>query len=153
MELLSEISVEIMSKGCERMRKISHNNKGNEKEVPPILRTWFIIHFIVDISVAIPLFIIPQAILSFFGWPNIDLITTRLFAAALFGIGIESFLGKDAGRETYLNMLNLKIIWSTFAILGLFISILQGANHIITWFGILVFGLFNLLWIYWKKLL
>lgn len=127
-------------------------NKRNTKKVPKSLRLWFIIHFIVDISVAIPLFIAPEIVLSFFGWESIDPITTRLFAAALFGIGIESYLGRKSDIKTYSNMLNLKIIWSTFAILGLSLAAIQGLHSVsyLVWVGIIVFALFNILWIYWK---
>lgn len=123
--------------------------------VPKYLRISFIIHFLVDISVAIPLFIMPVAILSFFGWPVIDPVLTRLFAAALFGIGIESFLGRNADPETFDNMLNLKIIWSFFAVLGISLSILQNPalNNILSWIGLVTFLSFNFLWVYFKLLL
>lgn len=136
------------------LKKTDYLIRGQKEKllVPKALRMWFILHFIVDIVSAIPLFLIPVTILTYFGWNNIDPITTRLFAAALFGIGIESYLGRDSGFETYSNMLNLKIIWSTFAVIGLLISIIQGpANKgILPWVGVLIFLAFNLLWLYWK---
>jgi hypothetical protein len=73
-------------------------------------------------------------------------------AAALFGIGIESFLGRNAGVEAYLGMLNLKIIWSLAAILGLCLSLFQGGAGMpaVIWALVLVFAGFNLLWVYWR---
>ncbi len=120
--------------------------------VPKALRIWFIIHFIADITVALPLFLFPEIVLGYFGWQNIDPLTTRLFAAALFGIGTESYLGRNSKPETYSNMLNLKIIWSIFAILGFLLSLVQGNKNgnALTWIGIFVFTFFNFLWVYWK---
>ena len=48
-------------------------------------------------------------------------------AAALFGIGIESYLGRNAGVEAFTGMLNLKIIWSLSAVVGIALSLLQDA--------------------------
>ena len=75
---------------------------------------------------------------------------TRLVAAALFGIGIQSYLGRNAGMEAYQGMLNLKIIWSFTAIVGIGYSMLEGAQvrQIIGWMIWLVFVLFNVVWMY-----
>ncbi len=78
--------------------------------VPDRLRFWFVVHFIVDMLFAIPLFVAPEWLLILFGWDRVDPLTSRLVAAALFGIGIESFLGRGAGIEAFRGMLNLKLI-------------------------------------------
>lgn len=121
--------------------------------VPKALRAWFVVHFIADITVAIPLFLFPAIVLGYFGWQNIDPLTTRLFAAALFGIGTESYLCRNSIIETYSNMLNLKIIWSVFAILGFILSLVEENPNgdLLSWIGLFVFTLFNFLWIYWKN--
>lgn len=95
------------------------------KEVPQALRNWFLVHFIIDIVFAIPLMFIPVLFLGSLGWQVVDPVAARLVAAALFGIGLESLLCYKAPVETYRSMLNLKIIWSTGAVAGLIISILQ----------------------------
>ena len=74
------------------------------------LRTWFVIHCIADLTFAIPMLVAPVAFLSLFGWTTVDPFMTRLVAAALMGIGLESYLGRNAGVEAYQGMLNLKII-------------------------------------------
>lgn len=121
-------------------------------DVPLPLKTWFIIHFVVDVLFAIPLFLIPVAFLSFLGWQSVDPFATRVVAAALFGIGIESFLGRNASAQTFKNMLNLKIIWSGATIAGIGLSIFQNANPASfgQWFLFLVFVCFHLLWIFWR---
>ena len=120
--------------------------------IPKSLRRWFVIHFLVDMVAAIPLFLMPETILDYFNYNQIDPLMTRLFAAALFGIGIESLLGRNAALETFKNMLNLKIIWSIFAILGIGLTIYQSNNHnnIIAWLGLIIFLIFNFIWVYWK---
>ena len=93
--------------------------------VPVALKRWFIIHFAVDVLFALPLFFFPVVFLTFLGWHSIDPFATRIVAAALFGIGIESFIGRNATAQTFKNMLNLKIIWSGTTILGIGLSIIQ----------------------------
>ena len=108
------------------------------------------IHFFVDILVAVPLFFTPKLVLSLVGFENHNVVLARIIAAALMGIGIESFLGRKASKESFLGMLRLKIIWSSFAILGLLISLLNREIYLITG-GLLVgtFIIFNFVWFYW----
>jgi hypothetical protein len=120
-----------------------------EKSIPQSLRTWFVIHFVVDLVFAIPLFFFPQRTLLLFGWEYIDPVTTRLVGAALLGIGGESYFGRNASKEVFLAMLNLKIIWAMGAVLGIGLGIRDGAP-IIAW-GILgIFALFLFVWLYYR---
>jgi divalent metal cation (Fe/Co/Zn/Cd) transporter len=75
--------------------------------VPRSLRTWFVIHFVVDILFGVPLLIAPVLLLSWFGWETVDPFMSRLVGAALLGIGVESLLGRNASVEIYREMLNL----------------------------------------------
>lgn len=120
--------------------------------VPRSLRTWFIVHFAIDMIVGIPLFLAPVTSLGHLGWDQVDPFFTRLFAAALLGIGVESFLGRNAGLEAYEGMLNLKIIWSLSAALGIGMS-MAGTDihrHPLAWSGLAVFFSFHALWVYWR---
>lgn len=121
-------------------------------KVPSALRTWFIIHFVVDILFAIPLFIFPQEFLSLLEWDPIDPLATRIVAAALFGIGIESWLGRNANLETYKNMLNLKIIWSATVLLGIALTIYKFpcSTTITEWLLLSTFLFFNIVWVFWR---
>ena len=121
-------------------------------DVPRILRLFFIIHFGLDVLFAVPLFIAPIGFLSFLGWSSIDPVSTRLVAAALFGIGIESLLGSRASSDSFLSLLNLKIIWSITAVAGITISIAEmgwGPPPAL-WVFLGVFAGFNGLWIFWR---
>ena len=121
------------------------------KQLPSSLRTWFVIHFVVDYLFAIPLFIAPRWFLSFFGFTIIDPVTARLVAAALFAVGGISLLSRNESVGTYKALLKLKIIWSVSAIAGLLVSLWQGAP-VLLWLIALVFGLFCGIWSYyfWK---
>ncbi|MEO7659457.1 MAG: hypothetical protein ABIV48_07570 [Pyrinomonadaceae bacterium] len=122
-----------------------------EKEVPSALRMWFVIHFAADMITALPLFIAPREVLGLLGWIEIDPFAARLTAAALFGIGLESLLGRNAGRESFNGMLQLKLIWSAFAAIGLAWSTLEGnlTYPLVGWALFAVFAAFHLLWWYW----
>lgn len=127
-------------------------NNATENGVPRKLRRWFVIHFVVDILFAIPLLLIPETILPFFGWAVVDPITSRLVGAALLGIGTESLLGRNASLEVYRAMLNLKLLWGTGALLGITLGIIQGAP-ITAWLLLAIFSLFTIVWLYyWLKL-
>jgi len=92
----------------------------------------------------------PVAFLSLFGWTTVDPFMTRLVAAALMGIGLESYLGRNAGVEAFQGMLNLKIIWSAFAVLGLVVSVLSLGGPGMAWLIIAIFVGFNILWVYYR---
>ena len=130
---------------------MGNNETALDPLVPKSLRIWFIIHFVADMGGAIPLLISP-GLLAIFGWQNVDPIATRIVAAALFGIGIESWLGRNARAETFKNMLNLKIIWSGATLIGLIVTLLQDTRSFPwgAWGILMVFLVFHILWFYWR---
>ena len=117
--------------------------------VPRGLRTWFVIHFVVDIVNAVPLMVAPAYTLSLLGWEVVDPFATRLFAAALLGIGIESLLGRNAPVEAYRAMLNLKIIFSGSAILGILITMSSGGPPL-GWLFLGIFVVFCAVWVTYR---
>ncbi len=120
--------------------------------VPTGLRRWFVIHFIIDVIFAIPLLLAPGMTLALFGWQSIDPATTRLVGAALMGIGVESWLARNSGVETFKGMLNLKLIWSSSAVLAIALSLYEGAPPM-AWSFLLIFGLFFGIWLYYRLLM
>lgn len=114
------------------------------------LRTWFVIHFVIDILFAIPLLVAPIAFLTFLGWAVVDPYAARLVGAALAGIGIESYLGRNAGVESFQGMLNLKIIWSATAIIGILLTMASGYRPWGAWLLLAAFIPFNIIWIYYR---
>ncbi len=119
----------------------------NHNLIPPGIKTWFLIHFVVDMLFAIPLIFFPEGILSWFGWENVDPITSRLVGAALLGIGGESFFSRNASRDTYRALLRLKIIWASGAVLGLGLALWMGAP-LAAWVFLGIFILFLIVWLY-----
>lgn len=86
------------------------------------------------------------------GWAAVDPIATRLVAAALFGIGIESYLGRNAGLQAFRGMLNLKVIWSAAAVIGVIWSQLEGGPAA-GWAVVGIFLAFHAVWLrYWLLL-
>ncbi len=120
--------------------------------VPRSLRRWFIVHFIADVASALPLFIAPGPVLRWLGWTAVDPISTRLVAAALFGIGIESYLGRNASAESFRSMLNLKVIWAATATIGVLWSQLQGGPPA-GWAVFGIFAVFCVIWVRYRLLL
>ena len=115
------------------------------------LRTWFVIHFAIDILFAIPLLVAPVPFLTVLGWTAVDPYTARLVGAALMGIGIESYLGRNAGVEAFQGMLNLKIIWSAAAITGILLTMATGYRPWGAWLLLAAFIPFNILWITYRR--
>ena len=117
--------------------------------VPTNLRRWFVLHFIVDMFFAIPLLLIPDQFLTFLNWDPIDPLASRLVGAALMGIGFGAFLSRDASSSAYVAMLNMKIIWSGSAILGIVISLISG-GPLFGWVVVIIFSVFAAIWIYYR---
>jgi len=127
------------------------NNK-TSNHIPSGLRIWFVIHFIVDMIIAIPLLFFPDLIMSWFGWSQVDPIMSRLVGAALLGIGGESLLSRNGSAEVFLPFLRLKIIWAVGAILAITLGILTG-GPIQAWIFLVIFIIFLGVWIYYHLLL
>ena len=123
--------------------------------VSPALRRWFVVHFVADLLFAIPLFVAPTAFLELVGWRQVDPYTARIAAAALFGVGIESWLGRNAGAESFVAMLNLKVIWSLACTVGIAVSLAQGAQGgpVAAWGFFVIFAGFHVLWLTHRVLL
>lgn len=118
--------------------------------MPKSLKTWFLIHFAVDYLFAIPLFLFPEQFLAYFNWSSYDPIATKLVAAALFAIGGISLLARNATKETYTVLLQLKLIWSFFVLAGLFL-VYQQAGGMLWYLVFSVFLGFFCLWFFLYK--
>jgi len=126
--------------------------KSTEKQVPSSLRVWFVIHFIVDMLFAIPLLFFPEFLMPLLGWDVVDPVMSRLVGAALLGIGGESLLGRNASREVFSAMLNLKILWASGAVLGIGMGIAVGAPPLAWGFLVITASKFNNLYYLQKNL-
>ena len=118
-------------------------------EIPSGLKTWFVIHFVADMLFAIPLLLLPELILPWFGWESFDPVMPRLVGAALLGIGGESLLSRNAPLAAIKALLRLKIIWASGAILALGLGILKGGPPA-TWGFLVIFVGFLGVWVYFR---
>ena len=117
--------------------------------VPPALRTWFIVHFVADWLFALPLFLFPDPFLRMLGWTSVDPMASRIVAAALFGIGTQSLLARNASVDAFREMLGLKVIWSSTATAGIVWSTLEGGPAM-GWAFAATFAAFCGLWSYYR---
>lgn len=122
-------------------------------KVPAALRLAFLFHFWADLVFALPLFFFPVGFLTLLSWPVADPVAARLVAAALFAVGGKSYIERNAGIAVYRSMLSLKIIWSFFATVGLFYSLVSGefGSQLVGSALTLIFFSFHLLWWYWYR--
>jgi len=118
-------------------------------EIPSGLKTWFVIHFVADMLFGIPLLLLPELILPWFGWESFDPVMPRLVGAALLGIGGESLFSRNAPRAVFEALLRLKIIWASTAILALGLGILKGGPPA-AWGFLAIFVGFLGVWIYFR---
>jgi flagellar biosynthesis component FlhA len=113
--------------------------------IPQSLRTWFIVHFIVDLFFGLPLIFVPQFVFDLFGLTMGDSLAPRVVGAAFFAIGTASLVMRNAGIESYRTMLIFKLIWSTSALVGILLAILHGTPRI----ACLPFAIFVVFWSVW----
>lgn len=108
------------------------------------LRVWFVAHGVVDLLVAVPLFLFPVSTAALFSL-DAEPLLPRLVAAALVAIGVSSFF---AGKEDSLRaLLLLKIVWASVALLALFLAL---PENLLLLIPIAPFLLFLLVWIFYS---
>lgn len=121
------------------------------KSLPRHLRTWFIIHFWVDMLFAIPLFFFPIWSAQQFGFEITQPIFVRLTAAALFAIGGTSLFVRDESKDVYKALLMLKIIWSSVAIVGLVMATFTQPFSFPLIGTLLLFIIFSFVWRFYAR--
>ena len=117
--------------------------------VPLSIRIWFVIHFFFDLIFAIPLLLFPSQTLAFFGIFG-DAILARIIGAALIGIGGASLIERNATKETFHALLNLKLLWSGTASIAILIGAITTGLWSLWIFFFIFFGFF-LLWAFFKN--
>jgi hypothetical protein len=118
-------------------------------EVPITLRRWFVAHFVVDFLFGLPLLLAPALLLRPLGWTTVDGASSRLVGAALLAIGSQSYFCRNAGVEVFEAMLGLKLVWSFAAVVGLLISIGEGAPPAV-WVFLSLFIAFAGVWTHYR---
>lgn len=117
-------------------------------EIPKNLRTIFLLHFFIDALSGITMLLFTKPLLTLFQLSLENLVFVRTTGAALLGIGLVSLLAHRASRETYRQLLYLKLIWSGAAVVGILITLFETQNGAL-WLMLAIFGGFHVLWWYW----
>jgi hypothetical protein len=118
-------------------------------EVPITLRRWFVAHSVVEVVLGLPLLLCPGLLLHALGWTTVDGASTRLVGAALLAIGAQSYFGRNGDLRSCASLLNLKLVWSYAAILGLLLSIGEGAPSAV-WAVLSAFIAFAGVWTHYR---
>lgn len=113
--------------------------------IPPSLRTWFRVHFVLDVACAIPLLFFPGRALGLLGWTTVDPVASRLCGAALLGIGTASLMVHRHGVAGYRALLGLKVVWSLAAVFAVLAGIGDGAPQA-AWAFLSIFIVFAGVW-------
>ena len=97
--------------------------------MPKSLKYWFLAHFLIDIIFAAPLLIAPIWFLQTLNFEasagGVESLLARLVGAALLGIGGASFTMRNSNVSAYTSMLQLKLLWSGSAIIGISLFLLE----------------------------
>ena len=121
----------------------------HDAHVPTALRRSLVFDAIVDGLLGVVLFVAPESALRLFGWHSVDTIATRLLASALLGMSAQTWLGRKGGVAEVRAALNLKVIWTGAATIGLAVAVMAGSPALAT-FALIAFGVFFAQWTYWR---
>ena len=127
-----------------------HHEPAEIAVIPTALRRSLIADAVIDGLLGLVLFIAPEPVLRAFGWHAVDPIATRLLASALFGMSAQTWLGRNGDVAEIRAGLNLKVVWTGTATLGLAIAVASGALLLVD-VALIAFGVFFVQWIYWRR--
>ncbi len=116
-------------------------------DVPPSLRSWFIVDAVVDFLAAAPLLAAPELVLRRLGWTCVDPISARLVGAAMLANAAATFASRAAGVETYRALLRGKLIWCVAGAASMFIAVGAGAPSA-AWLFLSMFVAFAGVWLH-----
>jgi hypothetical protein len=116
-------------------------------DVPPSLRTWFVVDAVVDFLAAAPLLAAPALVLRRLGWTCVDPISARLVGAAMLANAAATFAARAANVETYRALLRGKLIWCAAGAASMFVAIGGGAPSA-AWLFLSMFVAFAGVWLH-----
>jgi hypothetical protein len=113
------------------------------------LRYTFLVHAVVALLFGLPLLVAPGRFLDLFGWLPIDPIMSRMYGAALLGLGWGSYRGwRAAARSDVEILVQVEAVFTVLAVLGIVRHLLGGSWPWYVWMIFIVFLLFAIAWIY-----
>jgi hypothetical protein len=113
------------------------------------LRTTFLIHAIVAVLLGALMLFIPGRFLKALNWVPIDVITSRVFGAALLALAWSSFRGWRATewREVAI-LVEMEAAFTVLACVGLLRHLLFFRYPFIVWLEFAVFLVFAIAWVF-----
>jgi len=104
------------------------------------IRTWLLLHAILDMGLGAGLFLLPDLGLAVTGW-TADEVVVRLIGSALFAFGLATALARNAPAEVRRAVLATIVAWNALAILALLIAYRGGdASALLLTPAFLLFG-------------
>lgn len=121
------------------------------KTIPQSLRTWFVIHFVIDMTFGLPLLFAPEMLLQLFDIVSVETLTARLVGAALVGIGGTSLWMHKGSVDQFKTMLEVKLLWSGSALVAIALAFGSGAPAFISGLAFAIFLVFFFVWHHYYK--
>lgn len=119
-----------------------------EKPMSSGLRTTFLVHAIIAVLLGLAYILIPEMVGSMLGWDMSDP-AYRLLGAAVFAIGVSSWLAYKAGVWGEVKItVQFEIVWT---VLGAAVTgwvLLTGGLPVAAWLNFAVFVIFAILFSY-----
>lgn len=113
------------------------------------LKTTFLIHGIVSLTLGALMLLIPGRFLMALGWAPIDPIISRLLGAALLALAWSSFRGWRATEWAEVAILvELEAAFCVLACVGLLRHLLIASYPFIVWLDFAVFLVFAIAWVF-----
>lgn len=113
------------------------------------LRITFILHTIVSFVFGLALLIVPGRFLDLFGWAPIDPLISRMFGAALLGLGWGSYRGWRANTWDEVEfLLQVEAAFTVLASIGLLRHLLIASWPWYVWMVFAFYAVFAISWIY-----
>ncbi len=113
-----------------------------------LLKLTLIVHIILAVLFGLPLLGMPGRFLGWFGWSPVDPLISRMFGAALLGMGWLDFRTILAGsRQAAQGVIEAGIVFCGLAVAGMLWNMSGSAWPWYTWTVLAVFVVLAALWI------
>ena len=113
------------------------------------LQSMFLVYAVVVALLGVLLLVIPGRFLGLFGWAPFDPILSRVFGAALLGLGWSSYRGWQAKeRASVTVLLEMEAIFAILGAIGVLVTLFGGIYLWYVWLLFIILALLALTWLY-----
>ena len=108
-----------------------------------------LVHAVVAVLLGALLLVIPGRFLGLFGWAPFDPILSRVFGAALLGLGWGSYRGWQAKERASVSvLLEIEAIFTILGAIGVLVTLFAGTYLWYVWLLFIILALLALIWLY-----